>query len=241
MGAVYNGFSLNEHGAVANAIEKVGQAVDASYTETAQMVRDLSQRWLWRSHWIQVTSLEGEFAEPIQEHSQFAQIVKQVLRFRHLKHAQVEMIESSLESKKDTLENLQEMENEARRLEEAISRERTVGANAVDIDELNRQQQQQQQQNGQEEEPTMSNGHQYPTSNGHSNPYARDHAHQPSMNGNGTTTVLERRRSNKTWSSPARMINAVGHSLQGFIDVDPEATRRNQIGKTKDAMEVVNY
>ncbi|ORZ03826.1 hypothetical protein BCR43DRAFT_451438 [Syncephalastrum racemosum] len=223
LGAVYNGFSLNEQGAVANAIEKVGQAVDASYTETAQMV----------------TALEGEFAEPIQEHSQFAQIVKQVLRFRHLKHAQVEMIESSLESKRDTLENLQEMENEARRLEEAISRERTVGANAVDIDELNRQQQQQQQQHEQGEEPAMSNGNGYPTSNGHSNPYASDHSHQPTMNGNGTTTILERRRSNKTWSSPARMINAVGHSLQGFIDVDPEATRRNQIGKTKDAMEVL--
>lgn len=38
LGAVYNGFSLNESGALANAIEKIGQAVDASYTETAQMV-----------------------------------------------------------------------------------------------------------------------------------------------------------------------------------------------------------
>lgn len=40
LGAVYNGFSLNEEGAVANAIEKIGQAVDSSYTETTQMVRD---------------------------------------------------------------------------------------------------------------------------------------------------------------------------------------------------------
>lgn len=38
LGAVYNGFSLNESGALANAIEKIGQAVDTSYTETAQMV-----------------------------------------------------------------------------------------------------------------------------------------------------------------------------------------------------------
>ena len=39
LGAVYNGFSLNESGPVANAIEKIGQAVDASYTESAQMVK----------------------------------------------------------------------------------------------------------------------------------------------------------------------------------------------------------
>lgn len=38
LGAVYNGFSLNESDQVANAIEKIGQAVDASYMETAQMV-----------------------------------------------------------------------------------------------------------------------------------------------------------------------------------------------------------
>lgn len=37
LGAVYNGFSLNESGALANALEKIGQAVDTSYTETAQM------------------------------------------------------------------------------------------------------------------------------------------------------------------------------------------------------------
>lgn len=39
LGAVYNGFSLNENGQLANAIEKVGQAVDSSYTLTGQLVR----------------------------------------------------------------------------------------------------------------------------------------------------------------------------------------------------------
>lgn len=161
-----------------------------------------------------VTALEGEFAEPIQEHSQFAHIIKQVLRFRHLKHAQVEMIETSLENKAETLETLQEMENEARRLEEAISRERTIGSNAVDIDELNGVHEN---ENG-STTTTIMNG---------SSP--------------SSSIVLTRRRSARTWgSSPMRVINAVGHSLQGIIDVDPEATRRNQIGRTKDAMTVVS-
>lgn len=168
---------------MANAIEKVGQAVDAAYTETGQMV----------------TSLEGEFAEPIQEHAQFAQIIKQVLKFRHMKHAQVEMIESSLNNKKENLESLLRMESEARRLEEAITRERTIGSNAINVDELNQEE---------EEEPA------YPTST-------------PPVN-------------NSSWTgTPMRVISAVGHTLQNIIDVNPEATRRNQIGMSKDAMGVL--
>lgn len=191
LGAVYNGFSLNETGNVANAIEKVGQAVDASYTETGHMV----------------TSLEGEFAEPIQEHAQFAQIIKQVLKFRHMKHAQVELIENSLNNKKDTLDNLLRMENEAKRLEEAMTRERTIGANAVNVDEIN----------GTEEEEE--------------NPY------RTSSNSSSSTVRLDRPAN---WSGgPMKVISAVGHTLQNIIDVNPEATRRNQIGMSKDAMGVL--
>lgn len=199
LGAVYNGFSLNETGAVANAIEKVGQAVDASYTETGQMV----------------TSLEGEFAEPIQEHAQFAQIIKQVLKFRHMKHVQVEMIENSLNNKKDNLDSLLRMENEARRLEEAMTRERTIGSNAINVDEMNGEQQEQQE----EEE----------------NPYA-----QPASANYNNTANRPPIRSNNGWTGgPMKVINAVGHTLQNIIDVNPEATRRNQIGMSKDAMGVL--
>ncbi|CAO0795372.1 unnamed protein product [Mucor circinelloides] len=199
LGAVYNGFSLNETGAVANAIEKVGQAVDASYTETGQMV----------------TSLEGEFAEPIQEHAQFAQIIKQVLKFRHMKHVQVEMIENSLNSKKENLDSLLRMENEARRLEEAMTRERTIGSNAINVDEMNDDQQQQQQQQPPEE-----------------NPYAL-----PANYNNNRPPV---RSSSNGWTGgPMKVISAVGHTLQNIIDVNPEATRRNQIGMSKDAMGVL--
>lgn len=192
LGAVYNGFSLNETGAVANAIEKVGQAVDASYTETGQMV----------------TSLEGEFAEPIQEHAQFAQIIKQVLKFRHMKHAQVEMIENTLNNKKDTLDSLLRMENEAKRLEEAMTRERTIGANAVNVDEINQT----------EDE----------------NPY------RTMSNSSSSTVRLDRPSPSSNWSGgPMKVISAVGHTLQNIIDVNPEATRRNQIGMSKDAMVVL--
>ncbi|KAI7862748.1 hypothetical protein BDF14DRAFT_1851175 [Spinellus fusiger] len=192
LGAVYNGFSLNETGALANAIEKIGQAVDASYTETGQMV----------------TTLEGEFAEPIQEHSQFAHTIKQVLRFRHMKHAQVELIESSLEHKKETLEGLLEIEREASRLHEAMTTERTIGSNAHDIGQIN---------------PSPSPPHEESLEDLYAHSDYR------------TTPT----RQNRGWSGPVQMINAVGHTLQGLIDVDPASTRHNQIGKTKDSMEVL--
>lgn len=201
LGAVYNGFSLNESGAIANAIEKIGQAVDASYTETGQMV----------------TSLEGDFAEPIQEHAQFAQIIKQVLKFRHMKHVQVEMIENSLNSRKENLDNLLRMENEARRLEEAMTRERTIGSNAINVDEMN---------NDTDDARTLNE-----TTD--DNPYR---VHIPP-----STTVPTRpvRSSNNWGNGPMKVINAVGHTLQNIIDVNPEATRRNQIGISKDAMGVL--
>ncbi|SAM02552.1 hypothetical protein [Absidia glauca] len=244
LGAVYNGFSLNEEGQVANAIEKIGQAVDASYSNTGEMV----------------SMLEGDFAEPIQEYAQFAQTIKQVLKFRHLKHAQVEMIEDSLQSKKDSLATLSEMEGESQRLEEAMAREHTIGKNAVDIDELN---------NGTVDADgnaisSSHNHHQesdsFTSSFMNDNPYASDHQqHQSSISptatssspttGSTTPTAQTphasysspstRRRSRSAWSGPMQMVNAVGHTLQGLIDVDPVATRRNQIGKTKDAIAVL--
>ena len=39
LGASLNGFSLNESGALSTAIEKTGQAVDATYMSTAKLVR----------------------------------------------------------------------------------------------------------------------------------------------------------------------------------------------------------
>ncbi|KAG0165718.1 Sorting nexin, cytoplasm-to-vacuole targeting pathway/endosomal sorting [Apophysomyces sp. BC1034] len=165
-GAMYNALSLYETGRVANAVERIGQAVDASSNEITQMV----------------ASLEGEFAEPIQEQAQFAHIIKEVLRFRHLKHAQVEMIEMSLNCKKETLDSLLRIENETKQLEEAVS--------AVDPDDMDQ-------------------------------------------------TVMLARQHPARWGGPVNLFSMVGHTLQNIVDVDPAATRRNQISKSKDAVGVL--
>ena len=38
LGAVLNGFSLNEHGPLSGSLEKTGQAIDATYVSTTKMV-----------------------------------------------------------------------------------------------------------------------------------------------------------------------------------------------------------
>lgn len=40
LGAVLNGFSLNEQGPLSGALEKTGQAIDATYVSTTKMVRE---------------------------------------------------------------------------------------------------------------------------------------------------------------------------------------------------------
>ena len=41
LGAAWNGFSLNETGELAGAIEKTGQAIDATYMSTTRLVSPL--------------------------------------------------------------------------------------------------------------------------------------------------------------------------------------------------------
>ncbi|KAG6850769.1 hypothetical protein H0H93_008807 [Arthromyces matolae] len=115
LGAALNGFSLNEHGSLAGAIEKTGQAVDATYMSTSKLVQDLEHDW----------------AEPLHEYSQFASIIKKLLAYRHQKHVQYEMTEDGLENKKEQLDELERSEREARRLEEALGRGRINGVQAV--------------------------------------------------------------------------------------------------------------
>ncbi|CAL1714951.1 unnamed protein product [Somion occarium] len=109
LGAALNGFSLNESGQLSSAIEKTGQAVDATYMSTTLLLQELEQNW----------------AEPLHEYTQFATIIKKLLVYRHQKHVQYEMTQENLEAKREQLEELEKSEHAARRLEEALGRGRT--------------------------------------------------------------------------------------------------------------------
>lgn len=111
LGAGLNAFSLNEPGHLSSAIEKTGQAVDATYMSTTRLVQELEQNW----------------AEPLHEYTQFASIIKKLLTYRHQKHVQFEMTQDNLEAKREQLEELEKSEREAKRLEEALGRGRASG------------------------------------------------------------------------------------------------------------------
>lgn len=104
LGATLNGFSLNEEGPLSAAVEKTGQAVDATFMSTTRLLQELEQN----------------YAEPLHEYTQFASIIKKLLAYRHQKHVQYEMTQDALEAKREQLEELEKSEREARRLEEAL-------------------------------------------------------------------------------------------------------------------------
>ncbi|GAA5998574.1 PX and BAR domain-containing protein [Rhodotorula paludigena] len=193
MGGGLNGFALRmgEDGAggLDEATEKVGMAVDAGYTLTNAML----------SHW------EQEFTEPLQEYTQFSNIIKGLLRYRHNKHLQYEAARELLESKRAQLEELERSELEAQRLERALERVRIVNDDG-----------------GSERAVSPATG---------SSPVgqAAENGHQPLPPLPSSTGSLppQPRKS-------GGLLSALSHSVKGFVDSDPEATRRSTIGKTRE-------
>ncbi|KAF8310081.1 hypothetical protein DL93DRAFT_2062389 [Clavulina sp. PMI_390] len=105
LGAVFNGFSLSEQGHLAAGLEKSGQAIDTTYISTTRLLQDLQQTW----------------TEPLHEYSQFSDVIKKLLQFRHQKHAQYEQTLDTLDNKRESLEELEKNEAEAQRLQSALA------------------------------------------------------------------------------------------------------------------------
>ncbi|KAF9937410.1 Sorting nexin, cytoplasm-to-vacuole targeting pathway/endosomal sorting [Mortierella alpina] len=256
LGATLNGFSLSESECVplANAIEKIGQAVDSSFIATTALMQ----------------ALEVNVNEPMQEYVQYASIIKSILKFRHQKHIQSESTADQLESKRNSLENLERMETEAKRIEDALKRERsgtagstpstpTTTAAAARSDSAT---QDTTSHVGDDhsitEEGTFTNEPEsLPTSTEDAdhadgfNPYGRSssndsnaeqpanpyaqlppaHGSNPYAHSHAPVSTSAKRRSTRL-----NVFSALSHTIHGIIDVDPEATRRNNIGKTRDAI-----
>ena len=114
MGGGMNGFALRMGesgvGGLEEATEKVGMAVDGEHSTTNSMLLEWERR----------------FTEPLAEYTQFSNIIKHLLKYRHLKHVQYEMTREVLDAKRGTLEELERSEQEAQRLERALARVRIV-------------------------------------------------------------------------------------------------------------------
>ncbi|KAI2472073.1 hypothetical protein F4781DRAFT_385222 [Annulohypoxylon bovei var. microspora] len=221
LGAKFNAFALSEPSpSLAAAIERVGQAADSSYIATEELS----------------SSLGASFAEPMRESAQFAGVVRNVLRYRILKRVQQEMANDELLKKKALLEQLETSEAEAKRIDQYLSSSQQIGAShQVHPPRRSSSMRETYTQHHREGsgEDTASVDSDFPSSHG-------DVSSAPSAR----VGVPERSASNpnhkKAPSSNSitnKIFGPIRHAIQGVADVDPERTRRDAIGKTRESIE----
>lgn len=212
LGARFNGFSLSEPSpSLAAAIERIGQAVDSSYIATEELSG----------------SLGASFAEPMRESAQFAGVVRGVLRYRVLKRVQQEMTNDELAKKKALLESLERSESEAKRIEQYLSSSGTGNlprrstSSARDPPFSRRE-------NSQED--TASIDSDFPPTHGDT-PSATQGAPQTDDSSSPT-----HRKSGSGNFITNKIFGRISHAVHGVVDVDPERTRRDTIGKTRESI-----
>lgn len=213
LGARYNGFSLSEQSpSLAAAIERVGQAVDSSYIATEELSG----------------SLGASFAEPMRESSQFAGVVRGVLKYRVMKRIQQEMTNDELARKRASLEAFETSESQAKRIDQYLSSSGTANAPRRSNSSA-RESPSSRRENAQED--TASIDSDFPPTHGDasSTPSAAQGApesqsppvHRKSSSGNFITN---------------KIFGRISHAVHGVVDVDPERTRRDQIGRTRESI-----
>ncbi|GHJ86640.1 hypothetical protein NliqN6_3042 [Naganishia liquefaciens] len=196
LGALLNGFSLENKASLQTAVEKFGQAVDAEQLTTALLL----QQW------------ERGVTEPLHVYAQYAQIIRQRLAFRHQKHVQHELVQEALEHQRDKLDALEQAEREARRLEEALEHggrglTGATGATGTTLTTIEQSEEEMRAERERERERQER---------------ATMRRKQGAAAGGGGG------------GGGYGFFSAVKHSLSGMMDVDPEATRRANIGRTRD-------
>lgn len=244
LGARYNAFSLSESGTLAPAIEKVGQAVDSSYIATEELARILS----------------SSFAEPLHESAQFAGVVRSVLRYRTLKRLQEEMTKEQLRQKTQALEDLERSEAEAQRLEQFLAGETNYrkglsddrddvesidsadfppthmetpsGGNTTSTGSPKRSQSMKTAQGGTTSgrNPTS---HRKSASTGGALSTPGTSPTAPSSSAGGLASTIVGGVGNGLSS---KIFGRLSYAVHGIVDVDPETTRRNNIGKTRERL-----
>lgn len=220
LGARYNGFSLSEQSpTVAAAIERIGQAADTSYIETEELS----------------SALGASFAEPMRESAQFASVVRSVLRYRVLKRVQEEMTREELAKKKSLLESLERSEQEAKRIEQYLNNATPPATRPT--------------RSASASSATSAGGHaDYDAPRGSQDSGSADSDFPPTHGDTSHPSATQATTQRETPPAPVhrktasgnfvtnRILGRISHAIHGFADVDPEKTRRDQIGKTKESL-----
>jgi sorting nexin-41/42 len=215
LGARLNAFALSEQApTLAPAIERLGQAADSSYIATEELSG----------------SLGASFAEPMRENAQFAGVVRNVLRYRVLKRVQQDMTSDDLEKKIALLEQLERSEAEARRIDQYLSNSQQIAPprRSTSVKDSGGQHRRE----GSAED-TASIDSDFPPTHG-------DAATAPSAKigtperGNAASPAHKKAPSGNSITN--KIFGPIRHAVQGVVDVDPERTRRDMIGKTRESI-----
>lgn len=218
LGARYNAFSLSEQSpTLAAAIERIGQAVDSSYIATEELSSNLG-----------IT-----FAEPMRESAQFAGVVRSVLRYRILKRVQGEMTREELVKKRALLESLERSELEAKRIDQYLNNQpptsptkRAPAARAVAGSPPS----------GASAEDTASIDSDFPPTHGDATTSPSAAQGTPQRGQDSDASAEARKRSASGNFVTNKIFGRISHAMHGIVDVDPERTRRDQIGKTRETL-----
>ncbi|RPB02082.1 PX-domain-containing protein [Choiromyces venosus 120613-1] len=227
LGARYNAFSLSETGDLASAIEKIGQAVDSSYIATEELALVLG----------------SGFAEPLRESAQFAGVVQKVLRYRVLKRVQEEMTKDLLQQKRTLLQGLERSEMEARRIEQYLhGGSGFEGSSGGSVEPSARA----------DDVESIDSGDFPPTHSDTSPPQRSKSISQRSGSSSSRDGgESQKHRKSQSYSSPpttttsgssgggflAKGFGKLNYAIHGIVDVDPERTRRDNIGKTREQLQ----
>ncbi|KAH0544919.1 Sorting nexin-41 [Glutinoglossum americanum] len=225
LGARYNGFSLSEPSpTLATAIERIGQAVDSSYIATEELS----------------ASLGASFAEPMRESAQFAGVVRNVLRYRVLKRVQEEMTRDELAKKRALLESLERSEMEAKRIDQYLTStgapSTTPKRSTSSASARGSSGEQQRQRRGSIEDTASIDSDFPPTHGDAPSPSAAQGAPERSQDQDPSSPKPNHKKNQSGNFVTNKIFGRISHAVHGIVDVDPERTRRDQIGKTKETL-----
>merc|ERR1712000_326566 len=206
LGARFNGFSLSEP---SPSLAAAIERVGQAVDSSYLATEELSG------------SLGASFAEPMRESAQFAGVVRSVLRYRALKRIQQDLTAEELNKKRALLDQLERSEAEARRIEQYLSNSQQVSPPPKRSTSL-KEPSTQQRRDGEDTESIDSDFRGATPSASQGLPErSASVTHRKLPSGNSITN---------------KIFGPIRHAVQGVVDVDPERTRRDTIGKTRESI-----
>lgn len=200
LAAAYNGWSLTEEG-LNFALESVGQALETMVGVTAF----LSQ------------NLESSFGDIVGEYYQFEKAVNKLLKWRHKKQSEYEIIDETLKVKNAYLSKLEATENDSQRQQDILNRNvANITGNNFDNNE-----------GGVGEEDD-------------NDPFPRRRRAASFGGGNGNNAAYNIRPPTGVASVLGNGGDALRSVISSFIDTDSASARRNNILKTREKIASLN-